>query len=91
MARNDTLKVPSVNNFSVPSHSTEKLRIGGWTRGSIQNYIRLILALSPDEVLVIVRVGIELLGEKTGLPLFGLGVLFVSGQVEDQVCDDEGL
>ena len=36
-------------------------------------------------------VGAELLGEEAGLALLGLGVLFVSGQVEDQVGDDEGL
>ena len=36
-------------------------------------------------------VGVELLGEEAGLALLGLGVLFVSGQVEDQVGDDEGL
>lgn len=55
------------------------------------NYILLILALSPDEVLVEFRGGVELLGEKTGLALFGFGILLSSGQVEDQVGDDEGL
>ena len=38
-----------------------------------------------------VGVGVELLGEEAGLALLGLGVLFVRGQVEDQVGDDEGL
>ena len=51
----------------------------------------LILTLAPDEVLVELGVGIELLGEETGLALLGLGVLFLSGQVEDQVGDDKGL
>ena len=36
-------------------------------------------------------VGVELLREQTGLSLLRLGILFVSRQVEDQVCDDEGL
>lgn len=36
-------------------------------------------------------VGVELLREQTGLALLRLGILFVSRQVEDQVCDDEGL
>jgi len=36
-------------------------------------------------------IGGELLGEEARLTLLGLGVLFGSGQVEDQVGDDEGL
>jgi len=59
-------------------------------RGSVR-YVRLVLTLTPDEVLVELGVRAELLGEETGLALLGLGVLFVGGQVEDQVCDDEGL
>ena len=35
-------------------------------------------------------VRVELLGKQAGLALLGLGVLFVGGQVEDQVGDDEG-
>jgi len=35
--------------------------------------------------------GVELLSEETGLALFGLGVLFVRGQVENQVGDNECL
>ena len=54
-------------------------------------HARLVLALTPDEVLVELSVRAELLGEEACLALFGLGVLFVSGQVEDQVGDDEGL
>lgn len=54
-------------------------------------HIHLILAFPPDEVFVEFRIGVELLGEKTGLALVGLGVLFGGRQVEDQVCDDEGL
>lgn len=79
MARNDTLKVPSIHGFGIPGHSTEEMRIDKWRCSEKKKHIRLILALSPEEVPVEVRVGIELLGEKTGLALLGLGVLFVSG------------
>ena len=53
--------------------------------------IHLVLALAPNEILVEFSVGVELLGEDAGLALLGLAVLFESGQVEDQVGDDEGL
>lgn len=36
-------------------------------------------------------VGIEFLCEEAGFALLGLGVLFFSRQVEDQVGDDKGL
>lgn len=36
-------------------------------------------------------VRVELLGEEAGLSLLRLGVLFVRGQVKDQVGDDERL
>jgi hypothetical protein len=60
-------------------------------REVVYKCVRLILALFPKERLVEVSVGIELLGEKTGLGLLGLEMLFGSGQVENQVSDDEGL
>jgi hypothetical protein len=68
-------------------------RIQGSTdgRGQQQEHARFILALAPDEVLVELGVGVELLGEEPSLALFGFGVLFVRRQVKDQVCDDEGL
>lgn len=91
MTRDDTLKVPSVNSFGILGHSTGEARIGGRTGGSVKIYTRLILALLPEELLVEVRVGVELLGEKTGLALPGHGILFGGGQVENQVCDYEGL
>lgn len=59
--------------------------------GRRAEYVRLVLALAPDEILVELVVGLELLGEEAGLALLGLGVLFGGGQVEDQVGDDEGL
>lgn len=54
-------------------------------------HLRLVLTLTPDETLVELGVGVEFLGEEASLPLLGLGVLFVSGQVEDQVGNYEGL
>jgi hypothetical protein len=36
-------------------------------------------------------VGVELLREQAGLALLGFRILFGRRQVEDQVCDDEGL
>ena len=36
-------------------------------------------------------VRVELLSEEAGLAFLGQGVLFIRGQVEDQICDDEGL
>jgi len=54
-------------------------------------YVHLVLGLTPDEVPVELGVWVELLGEEAGLALLGHGVLFVGGQVEDQVGDDEGL
>ena len=56
-----------------------------------EKYVRLVLTLAPDEVLVELGVGIEFLGEDAGLALLGQGVLLGGGQVEDQVGDDEGL
>ena len=54
-------------------------------------YAQLVLAFTPDETLVELSEGIEFLGEHPGFALLGFGVLFFSGQVEDQVGDDEGL
>lgn len=66
-------------------------------------YARLVLGLAPNEVLMEISGRAELLSEEAGLALFlseflseeaglalvELGVLFVRGQVEDQVGDDE--
>ena len=57
----------------------------------IRKYALLVLALAPYEALVEIGVGVELLGEETGLARLGLGVLFSGGQVEDQVSNDKGL
>lgn len=54
-------------------------------------HVHLVLALAPDEVLVELGVGIELLCEEAGLALLRFRVLFCGGQVEDQVCDNKGL
>jgi hypothetical protein len=53
--------------------------------------VRLVFTLIPDEFFVEIGVGVELLGEETRLALLRFGVLFISGQVENQVGDDEGL
>ena len=59
--------------------------------GRSAKYARLVLALAPNEVLMELSIRVELLSEEAGLALLGLGVLFVRGQVEDQIGDDEGL
>jgi hypothetical protein len=93
VARDDTFKLPFGNSLGVLGHCTaegrDKKSVHEWGRRA--EYIRLVLALAPDEILVELVVGLELLGEEAGLALLGLGVLFGGGQVEDQVGDNEGL
>lgn len=92
MTRDNALKFPCVNLLGVPGHSTEETDMN--RRNPARETIRsipLVLALAPNEILVEFGVGVELLGEDAGLALLGLVVLFESGQVEDQVGDDEGL
>jgi hypothetical protein len=91
VARDDTPEVPPVDGLGISGHGTGKNQRSGEKRGGAQEYVHLILALTPDEVLMELGGGIELLGEETSLTLLGLGVLLGGGQVEDQVGDNEGL